>query len=95
MKFNLLFIWFLYGSIFILVMLAIKTVVHTRNLKRMAKREYAVLEMQLEMQTEKLYKNNQRLILVNDLHETLFSRFFKIIQDVLLMQKFIFETYIK
>ncbi|HMQ43058.1 MAG TPA: hypothetical protein PKD13_01745 [Mariniflexile sp.] len=45
------------------------------------------------METKILYKNSQNTILMDGLHESLLNRFFKITQDLLLVQKFIFETY--
>ena len=95
MKFNLLFIWVLGIGILILVAITIKTILQTRILKSMAKQQCTVLEMRLEIETQKRNKNNQNIILINDLHQALLSRFFKITQEILLMQKLIFETYIK
>ena len=95
MKFNLLFIWVLGIGILILVAITIKTILETRDLKSMAKQQCTVLEMRLEIETQKRNKNNENIILINDLHQTLLSRFFKITQEILLMQKLIFETYTK
>ncbi len=93
MEFNLLFIWGLGVSIFFLALLVIKTMLHTHTLKKTAKQTCSILERQVAMKTKILYKNSQNTILMDGLHQSLFNRFFKITQDLLLVQKFIFETY--
>lgn len=43
----------------------------------------------------KLQNNNEKILLLEDLHKTLFNRLFKLARDIIFLQKLIFETYTK
>lgn len=95
MGFNYLFIWVIYALVFVLVLFVIKAVFQNKYLKKTAIKSELILQENLFQESNKLEKTKQKLLLVEDLHHTLFKRFLKITEDILLMQQFIFETYTK
>lgn len=95
MGFNYLFIWAIYALVFVLTLFVIKAVFQTTHLKKTANKNYLILEENLLQENSKLEGAKQKVLLIEELHKTLFNRLFKITTDVILMQKFIFETYTK
>ena len=95
MDFDCLFIWVLFLLVSLLLMCIAKTIFHTKLLKKSINKNYRVLQENLFYENYKLEKNCEKLQLVEDLHKTLFNSLFKITRDTILMQKLIFETYIK
>ncbi|MDP5157040.1 MAG: hypothetical protein NWQ07_00505 [Flaviramulus sp.] len=61
----------------------------------MANKSLITLNNNVKNEAIKFEKNRDKLQLVDDLHSSLFDRLFKITKDVILVQKFIFETNIK
>jgi len=95
MGFNYVFIWVIYALVFVLVLFVIKTIFQNKYLKKAAIKSELILQENLFQESNKLEKAKQKLLLVEDLHHTLFKRFFKITEDILLMQKFMFEIHTK
>lgn len=93
MEFNYICIWVIYLLVFILMLFIIKTIFKTLHLKYVATKNYLVLEENFQLEYKKLEYNNHKVQLLEDLHQTLFNRLFKITRDIILMQKLIFEMH--
>lgn len=54
-----------------------------------------ILQKNIFDENLKLQTTKEKLLLVEDLNKTIFSRLFKVTRDIIVMQKLIFETYLK
>ena len=61
-------------------------------LKKAANHSIIILKENIKHEHLKLQNNNDKVLLVEDLHKSLFNRLFKITRDIILMQKLIFEN---
>lgn len=95
MDFNYLFIWVIFIPVLVLMIYVVKTIYDTSHLKKTINNNFIVLQKKILHENAKLEKNREKLLLVEDLHQTLFNRLFKITRDIILLQKLIFETRIK
>ncbi|WP_346242891.1 hypothetical protein [Mariniflexile soesokkakense] len=64
------------------------------HLKKSGSINYLILQENLLEETAKLERTKEKTLLVEGLQKILFKRYFKIIEDILLMQKFIFDNYV-
>lgn len=93
--FNSLFTTAIFILVFVLIISIIRTVFQILTEKNKQSDIYSSLETHLTTERFKLEKNNEKIKLLNQLHETLFNSFFAITKDIILLQKFIFENYSK
>ncbi|MEN3325091.1 hypothetical protein VP395_15240 [Mariniflexile soesokkakense] len=92
--FNYLLIWVLYILVLVLILLVAKAAFQTMHLKKSGSINYLILQENLLEETAKLERTKEKTLLVEGLQKILFKRYFKIIEDILLMQKFIFDNYV-
>ncbi|WP_372753563.1 hypothetical protein [Mariniflexile sp.] len=77
--------------IVVLVFVIIKTIFQNIFLNKIANKSYAQLREKIAQEQLKLQINNERILLVEELHITIFNRVFKIARDIILVQKLIFD----
>lgn len=93
MNIDVLVIWFLFAVIVVLIVVSVKMVVNNLTLNKLADRDYKILSDNLKIEMESFEKNSQKIIVIEDLNETLFKRLFKITKELLFLQKLIFDHY--
>ena len=93
MELNLFFNWFIIVLIGVLGFFNIKTYIDTIRSTKKSKQTYSKLVSDFVNEEKKHEINSQNLILLDELHNDLFNRLFKITRDILLMQKMIWNNY--
>jgi len=91
MELNLLFNIVLILLISVLLLFIIKSFIKTNVINKRGKNNLVVLDNKYRLELEKCKLNNQNILLLDDLYVSLFSRVFKITQDLILIQKIIFD----
>lgn len=93
--FNNLFILGIYLLVLVVVFCIIKLVFYLISEKKMENKTYFQLQKNIIQAQSKLQTNYEKVQILEELHATLFNRYFKITRDIILMQKLIFELHIK
>lgn len=89
---GVLFVCLIYLVSIMLVIFCVKVLFKSIALKRLAKEKDKLLQETLISENLKFKRNNENILMIDNLNNILFNRIFKITQDVLLVQKFIFEN---
>jgi hypothetical protein len=89
MELNLFFNCFIIILIGVLIFFNIKTYIDTIQSTKKSKQSYSKLVSDFMSEEKKHEINSRSLILLDELHNNLFERLFKITRDILLMQKII------
>lgn len=92
MVFNVLFNITVIILIIVLLVFIIKVYLNTQKDIFIANKQFENITDLIKAETLKNKLTSQKIILINDLHNSLFKRFFKITKEILLLQKLIFET---
>ncbi len=90
MEFDILLIHGLLLLALILVCFSVKVFFNIMSFKRKAHKENSVLMKDLEVQTQKLKLNSQKVLVFDNLTALLMKRLFKITKELLAVQKMIF-----
>lgn len=93
MELNLFFNWFIIVLIGVLGFFNIKTYIDTIWSTKKSKQTYSKLVSDFVNEEKRHEVNSQNLILLDELHNDLFNRLFKITRDILLMQKTIWNNH--
>lgn len=93
--FNNLFILGIYLLVLVVVFCIIKVVFYLISEKKMNSKICFQLQKNIIQAQSKLQTNHEKVQILEELHTTLFNRYFKITRDIILMQKLIFEIHIK
>lgn len=89
MEFDILLIHGLHLLALILVCFSVKVFFNMMSFKRKADKEHSILMKDLEVQTQKLKLNSQKVQVFDNLTALLLKRLFKITKDLLAVQKLI------
>ncbi len=93
MNLNLFFNITITSVIFILVLFIIKFFLAINHINKNGKKILINLENKYKIEKAKHIINHQKILLFDDFHSTLPNRLFKVIQELILIQKFIFDKY--
>lgn len=93
--FNNLFILGIYLLVLVVVFCIIKVVFYLISEKKTENKTYFQLQKNIIQAQSKLQTNHEKVQILEELHTTLFNRYFKITRDIILMQKLIFEIHVK
>ena len=93
MELNLFFNCFVVVLIGVLVYLNFKAYIDTIRSTKHFKQTYSKLASDFLNEEKKQVINSQNLILLDEIHDDLFKRLFKITRDILLMQKTILNNH--
>ena len=93
MELNLFFNWFIIVLVGVLIFFNIKTYIETLQSTKKSKQTYSKLVNDFVNEEKKHEINSQNLILLDELHNDLFNRLFKITRDILLTQKIIWNNH--
>ena len=88
---NSLFTIVIFLLVSILVFFSIKVYIDTLVVEKKGNFEYLKLKDAFTIETKRNQINQQKISLVDELNESLFSRLFKIAKDLLSLQKLIFD----
>lgn len=92
MELNLFFNCFIIILIGVLIFFNIKTYIDTIQSTKNSKQSYSKLVSDFVNEEKKHEINSRSLILLDELHNNLFERLFKITRDILLTQKIIMTS---
>jgi N-acetylneuraminic acid mutarotase len=87
MLLNSLFTAVIYFLISILIICIVKVYMNTFSLNKKSELEYLKLVNHFTLEKEKHKINNQKILLIEGLNKSLFNRLFKIINELILLQK--------
>jgi hypothetical protein len=87
MLLNSLFTAVIYFLISILIICIVKVYMNTFSLNKKSELEYLKLVNHFTLEKEKHKINNQKILLIEGLNKSLFIRLFKIINELILLQK--------
>jgi hypothetical protein len=76
----------------VVVCCIIRVMFITHFFKQQGLQNYLILENRLKMEIDKEQKNKENIILANRFYDSIMLRLFKITNDLLLIQKFIFDN---
>ncbi|WP_338357294.1 hypothetical protein [Yeosuana marina] len=93
MNIDVIVIWFLFVLIVFLIGVSVKKVINNMTFNKLSDRNYRILSDNLKFEMESFQKNSQKIIVIDDLNETLFKRLFTITKELLFLQKLIFDDY--
>jgi hypothetical protein len=91
MDFNQLFIYVIFFFLLVLTVLVIKAIFNIIHLKIVSNNSYLELQENIEVSSLKLKNNNQSVLLVDDFNRTLIDKIFTISNEIIELQKFIFN----
>jgi hypothetical protein len=91
MDFNQLFIYVIFFLLLVLTVLVIKAIFSIIHLKIVSNNSYLELQENIEVSSLKLKNNNQSVLLVDDFNRTLIDKIFTISNEIIELQKFIFN----
>lgn len=91
MDFNQLFIYVIFFLLLVLTVLVIKAIFSIIHLKIVSNNSYLELQENIEVSSLKLKNNNQSVLLVDDFNRTLIDKIFTISNEIIDLQKFIFN----
>lgn len=90
--FHILFSLTVYSIVFLLLALICKVYIDVKKSSIISNERFNDLNKLIKAEDEKNQQIYQKLVLVNNLHESLFNRLFKITNDILLFQNLIFDN---
>ncbi len=93
MELYLFFETLVFAAIIVLVLFILRTLLITISLKEIYRKRYVDLQNQLNVEIQKKQIINQRFTLIDSLSKSLQERIFKIMEELILFQKFIFEKH--
>ena len=85
--FNSVLIFLVVGVLFFIF----RFVFNIKVLNKKGAQQLKALEAKLKKENKKLLVNNEKILLLDDLNQTLFSSILKISRDFILLQKLIFD----
>ena len=88
---NQLFTYLIFSLLLVVIVMIIKAILNIISFKLKANNRYVELKEHLKVSSLKLKNNNQSVLLVDEFNKTLIDKIFKLSNEIIELQKFIFN----
>lgn len=89
----MIFSIFIYSLVFLLIVCSVKVVLITVTENKLAEENNQLISHKIKVELIEAETNKQHIKLVNDLNKSLNWRIFKVFEEMILLQEFVFKKH--